>query len=101
MKIGDRLRCTRSLVPSHYTVGYLYTITGFDSDGDPVMETNDGNNDHVGCPLNGVIWDFEPVDEQAQTEALVKLLEMSQADVEAGRVMTREQVLERLEKDRN
>ena len=101
MKVGDRLRCTRSEVPSHYTVGYLYTIKGFDCDGDPIMETNAGNDDHVGCPLKGVIWDFEPVDERAQTGALVKLLEMSEADVAAGRVMTREQVLERLEKDRN
>lgn len=99
MKIGDRLRCTRSEVPSHYTVGYLYTIVGFDSDGDPIMETNAGDDDHVGCPLNGVIWDFEPVDEQEQTEALIKLLEMSQADVEAGRTMTREQLMERLKED--
>lgn len=66
-----------------------------------LLRDNHGDLDGIPIPMRGLIWDFEPVDEQAQTDALVKLLEMSEADVAAGRVMTCEQALERLKKDRN
>ena len=98
MKIGDYLCCTRSSYPDHYTVGNLYEIVGFDKDGDPIMATDSGDIDHPGCPLNGFLWDFEPVD--AETDALIKLLEISEADVAAGRVMTRQQLLDTLNKEK-
>lgn len=98
MKIGDRVCCTFS-TDETYTQGYLYPILGFDKYGTPIIEDNDGEGCFIGQPLDGVLWQFELVDEEEQTKALIKLLEMSQKDFEEGRVMTREDVLERLNKD--
>lgn len=98
MKIGDRVRCTFS-TDETYTQGYLYPILGFDNYDTPIIEDNDGEGCFIGQPLDGVLWRFELVDEQEQTEALLQLLQMSQKDVQEGRIMTREQLMERLNKD--
>lgn len=86
MKVGDRLRCTFS-IDEIYTVGLLYPILDFDTGGDPIIADNDG-----------VFWKFEVVDEQEETEALLQLLQMSQKDVEEGRIMSRDQLIESLSK---
>lgn len=99
MKIGDRVRCTRSDSPTLYSVDTLYEIEGFSGPG-MLLRDNRGDLDAIPIPMNGAIWDFEPVDEEEQTEALIKLLELSQADVAAGRVMTREEALEGLAQGR-
>ena len=99
MKIGDRVRCTRSDSESLYSVGDLYEVEGLAGSG-MLLRDNHGDLDGIPIPMRGLIWDFEPVDEDEQTAALVKLLEISQADVAAGRVMTREQVLDKLDKEK-
>lgn len=98
MKIGDRVKCIRSSSPKLYSVGDLYVIEGFAGTG-MLLRDNDGDLDPIPIPMDGAIWGFEPVDEEAQTVALMKLLRMSQQDFEEGRVMTREQVLDSLNKD--
>lgn len=87
MKIGSRVRCIRSDSESLYSVGML-------------LRDNQGDLDPIPIPMDGAIWGFEPVDEDEQTDALIKLLELSQADVAAGRVMTREEALEGLAQGR-
>ena len=98
MKVGDRVRCTFS-IDEIYTVGLLYPILDFDTGGDPIIADNDGDGCIVGQPLDGVFWKFEVVDERGETEALLQLLQMSQKDVEEGRIMTRDQLIESLSKD--
>lgn len=98
MKVGDRVRCTFS-IDEIYTVGLLYHILDFDTGGDPIIADNDGDGCIVGQPLDGVFWKFEVVDEREETEALLQLLQMSQKDVEEGRIMTRDQLMESLSKD--
>lgn len=95
MKIGDRVRCTRSDDSQLYSVDTLYVIEGFGYGG-MLLRDDMGDLDRIPIPMKGAFWDFEPVDEQEQTEALIKLLEISKADVAAGRVMTREEALEGL-----
>ena len=99
MKVGDRVRCIRSDSPDIFSKGDLYVIEGFAGSG-MLLRDNQGDLDGIPIPMSGYIWDFEPVDEDEQTDALIKLLEISQADVAAGRVMTREQVLEKLDKEK-
>lgn len=99
MKVGDRVRCIRSDSELLYSVGTLYEVEGLAGSG-MLLRDNQGDLDGIPIPMRGLIWDFEPVDEDEQTDALVKLLEISQADVAAGRVMTREQVLEKLDKEK-
>ena len=98
MKVGDRVRCTFS-VDEIYSVGLLYPILDFDTGGDPIIADNDGDGCIVGQPLDGVFWKFEVVDEQQETDALIKLLELSEEDVKSGRIMTRDQLIESLSKD--
>lgn len=98
MKVGDRVRCTFS-IDEIYTVGLLYPILDFDTGGDPIIADNDGDGCIVGQPLDGVFWKFEVVDEDQQTDALIKLLEQSEEDVKSGRIMTRDQLMESLSKD--
>ena len=98
MKVGDRVRCTFS-IDEIYTVGLLYPILDFDTGGDPIIADNDGDGCIVGQPLDGVFWKFEVVDEQEETDALIKLLELSEEDVKSGRIMTRDQLMESLSKD--
>lgn len=98
MKVGDRVRCTFS-IDEIYTVGLLYPILDFDTGGDPIIADNDGDGCIVGQPLDGVFWKFEVVDEQQETDALIKLLELSEEDVKSGRIMTRDQLIESLSKD--
>ncbi len=98
MKIGERVRCIRSNSPTIYSLGDLYVIEGL-ARGGMLLRDNQGDLDPIPIPMDGAIWGFEPVDEDEQTDALIKLLEISQADVAAGRVMTREQLMERLNKD--
>lgn len=98
MKVGDYVRCVRSNSPKFYTVGCIYLILDFDFDGDPIFESNTGEIGGIGCPLDGLIWGFEVVDESDQTLELLEFLRLSEEDVKAGRVMTREQLLERLSK---
>lgn len=98
MKVGDRLRCTYSK-EEDFTVGDLYVIDSFDIHGDPILVDNDGYTGSIGVIMDGNLWKFEPVNEEEQTQALVKILEMSQKDFEEGRVMTREQLMESLNKD--
>lgn len=98
MKVGDRVRCTFS-IDEIYTVGLLYPILDFDTGGDPIIADNDGDGCIVGQPLDGVFWKFEVVDEQQETDALIKLLELSEEDVKSGRIMTRDQLMESLSKD--
>lgn len=100
MKVGDRVRCTFS-IDEIYTVGLLYPILDFDTGSDPIIADNDGDGCIVGQPLDGVFWKFEVVDEQEQTDALIKLVEISQAELEAGKGMTPEQVMERLTQERS
>lgn len=61
MKIGDRLRCNRSGVTEWFTEGNLYSIVGFDRDGDPLLIDNSGDTSGIGCPLDGGVWGFEEV----------------------------------------
>lgn len=98
MKVGDRVRCIFS-IDEIYTVGLLYPILDFDTGGDPIIADNDGDGCIVGQPLDGVFWKFEVVDEREETEALLQLLQMSQKDVEEGRIRTRDQLMESLSKD--
>lgn len=99
MKVGDRVKCIRSESASLYSVGNIYEVEGLAGAGRMLLRDNQGDLDYVPIPMRGAIWDFEPVDEEKELEALVKILEMSQKDFEEGRVMTREEVLERLKED--
>lgn len=99
MQIGDRVKCIRSESESLYSVGTIYEVEGLAGVGNMLLRDNHGDLDPVPIPMKGAIWDFEPVDEEEQTKALVKILEISQKDFEEGRVMTREQLMERLNKD--
>lgn len=100
MKIGSRVRCIRSDSESLYSVGTLYEVEGLAGVNGMLLRDNQGDLDPIPIPMDGAIWGFEPVDEDEQTEALIKLLEISQADVAAGRVMTREEALEGLAQGR-
>lgn len=99
MKVGDSLRCKYSQVEFFFVEGHLYPILGFDEDNDPILQDRNGEPTPLGCPLDGSVWKFEPVNEEEEMQALVKILDMSQKDFEEGRVMTREQLMERLNKD--
>lgn len=100
MKVGNRVRCIRSDSPDIFSVGDLYEIEGLAGVDGMLLRDNQGDLDSIPIPMRGYIWDFEPVDEEEQTKALIKLLELSQADVAAGRVMTREEALEKLAKEK-
>lgn len=97
MKIGDRVKCIRSSSESLYSVGTIYEVEGLAGIA-MLLRDNLGELDTVPIPMNGAIWGFEPVDQEAQIAALNELLSMSQKDFEEGRVMTREQALDSLNK---
>lgn len=100
MKIGDRVICTYSNSPNIYTLNHIYTIEGF-SHGEMLLRDNDGDLDTIPIPMNGSVWGFELVDEEKQTEALIKLLEISQEEIASGKGMTRDQVMECLMQERS
>ncbi len=99
MQVNDFVRCTYSEEPLYYTVGKIYQVADFDCDGDPILRDNEGWTSGVGCPLDGCVWKFEALQYDQQTIALLNLLEQSEQDVKAGRIMTREQLLNSLSKD--
>ena len=100
MKIGDRVICTHSNSPNIYTLNHIYTIEGF-SRGGMLLRDNYGDLDTIPIPMNGSVWGFELVDEEKQTEALIKLLKISQEDIASGKGMTRDQVMECLMQERS
>lgn len=101
MKVGDRVKCTRSTSAHNiYTLNDIYTIEGF-ARGGMLLRDNYGNLDTIPIPMNGSVWGFELVDEEKQTEALIKLLEISQGEIASGKGMTRDQVMECLMQERS
>lgn len=100
MKIGDRVICTRSTTPHIYTLNHIYTIEGF-AHGGMLLRDNYGDLDTIPISMNGSVWGFELVDEEKQTEALIKLLEISQGEIASGKGMTRDQVMECLMQERS
>lgn len=93
MKTGDYVCCTYS-EDETYTKGQLYPILGIDSDGDPIIEDNEGKGCWIGQPMDGCIWKFETVSYNPETMELLELLRNSEEDVKAGRILTREQLME-------
>lgn len=71
MKLGDRVKCVRSECSMIYSVGDIYVIEGFDVVGDMLLRDNYGDLDSVPIPMDGTVWTFEPVDEEAETQALM------------------------------
>lgn len=100
MKIGDRVKCIRSTSPNIYTFGHIYIIEGF-ARGGMLLRDNDGDLGAIPIPMNGSVWGFELVDEEKQTEALIKLLEISQEEIASGKGMTLDQVMEFLMQERS
>ncbi|UYL04342.1 hypothetical protein EPNKCIFM_00021 [Klebsiella phage KP13-16] len=96
MKVGDRVKCTRSTSTHNiYTLNDIYIIEGF-SNGGMLLRDNNGDLDKIPIPMNGSVWGFKLVDEEKETEALIKLLEISQEDVVSGKTMTGEQLMQEL-----
>lgn len=98
MKVGGFVRCIRSQCPELYSVGSFYEVEGLARTG-MLLRDNYGDLDKIPIPMDGVVWTFEPVNQDDRVDALIKILEISQADAAAGRVMTREQLLDSLSKD--
>ena len=63
MKIGDRVKCTRSDDPELYSVDTLYVVEGFGYGG-MLLRDDKGGLDRIPIPMKGAFWDFEPVNEE-------------------------------------
>lgn len=110
VKAGDKVRCVSKPGYNDWlTVGAIYTIEAGTGDvdlifGDIIVEggmnfvNDDGEMLFASGLTGGAHGNFEVVTDE-QTEALMQLLELSEQDVREDRVMTREELIDNLNKD--
>lgn len=85
-----------------FPAGYVYVVLETTvEDGAQYITVETLNLGEKTLPVKGVIWEFALVDLEAQKEALRQLLALSQADVAAGRVYTKEEALAALQATRD